>query len=331
MKKISTCLFLLSMCLVACKKDKSPDKGGDSGVLHQISFNVSGFTQTSGPVTNGVTVNSTKAVAAAPITSLITQIRYLVYKSDGTLLHQVTQKSNDPSFGVLGDKLGDGTYTIIVAGGQDQMDIYNPATFANSQLTYNPQLASFTSQGFYTIPANLFGAHYNGMKSWGDTFYKQFSLTVAGTDINQNVVLDRVVSKLTLKITDVLPPSGTFVQITVFQPLAIGFAKPITNTFSVDYNAHMDVNTYTNFVASTYCISLNTPVTVDITYYGQNPAQGGTGTVLLAEKVVTNVVLQANHETTLTGSIFGSSGTAPGGNSFGVSTTNWNPNINQPF
>jgi len=325
MKKISTCLFLLSMCLLACKKDKSPDKGGDSGVLHQISFNVSGFNQTTGPVTNGVTVNSTKAVTAAPITSLITQLRYLVYKSDGTLLHQVTQKSNDPSFGLLGDKLSDGTYTIIVAGGQDQMDIYNPATFANSQLTYNPQLASFTSQGFYTIPANLFGAHYNGMKGWGDTFYKQFSLTVAGSDVNQNVALDRVVSKLTLKITDVLPSFGSldFVQITVFEPLAIGFAKPITNTFSVDFNAHMDANSYTNFVASTYCISLNTPVTVDITYYS--------GTKLLAEKVVTNVVLQTNHETTLTGSIFGSSGTAPGGNSFSVSTSNWNPNINQPF
>ncbi|SDD63538.1 hypothetical protein SAMN05216464_102133 [Mucilaginibacter pineti] len=317
MKKVSTCLFLLSMCFLACKKDKSQGKGVDMGTTHQVSFNVSGFTQTTGPVTNSI-----KSVRAASVISTITQLRYLIYKADGTLVHQFIQASTNTGFGQISDNLANGTYTVVIAAGQDGLDIYKPEALSTGQLTYNLANMQYLDVYVYQRPP------INWVR-WGDVFYKKFSLTVTGEDINQNIAVDRIVSKLTVK----MPADGMaeyeYVRIGLNEPIAIGFQQPITNTNLVNYNfvtPEFD-NEYIHsyppgkiLTISTYCYILSNATTVEISYIPGNNT--------IARKVVTDVVLQANHETILTGSLFGNSET----NSFIVSTPGWDPlNINVPF
>ena len=98
---------------------------------------------------------------------------YYVFDSNGDWVHHAMQDSTFcDQFGIINDSLQNGTYTIIIAAGKTGLQDSNGGagtTIAQSYVTY-------------------------GGIDWQDTFFKRFSITITGSDVNQAVVLNRIVT-----------------------------------------------------------------------------------------------------------------------------------------
>lgn len=188
MNRFLSGLILLSILLASCKKDDS--KKGDSSqdqTLRKVSFNI-GFSKS----ITGTAVNSlqTNAIDSSFISNPnIVVLYYEVFDSNGDALRLTQQLSKDPGFGSYTDNLRPGTYTIVVAAGQDGLKIKplgasDLGNINNNALNYDGR--------------PLYG-------SFGDTFYKKFTITVSDTDIIKEVSLDRIVTQVEINILDAIP------------------------------------------------------------------------------------------------------------------------------
>lgn len=314
MKKILYNSIIFCMVLTACKKDHKTAQGG----TQKVTFNV-GFSQTMGEFNPNATSNKLRVNSAdTSVTNYVNTIFYMVFKADGTLLHNIKQTTADAGFGSYTDNLQAGTYTVAIAAGKG---------------------LTITKEGNLDVqkisPSDAF--------STGNFFFKKIQVTVAGSDINQSVSLTRAMSKLVLKTNDLIPNGATYARLTISCPLGITREFQLSTERGAPVGSlGQDVILFGGHVGKlgtpplpngvklemSYFFIYYAPLTVDIEVARAD--EHGAIDPLYGKKTISNVTGAPNSITTLSGNLFGGNGT--GDNSFKIAIdTTWNTPINQGF
>lgn len=274
MKKFLLLALSVSIFIFSCKKD---NKNGP-GTKYKVQFNVSGFSQQIvGVASKNKQINGFHADQAAPLTYAIDQLHYYAYNSSSdSLVSVVNQDSTFANFGTIDDYLLPGTYFIVIAGSKAGDTYDSGPVYKDADIRATPG-------------------------TWPDTFSQVFSLTIGTQPINQDVTLKRIVGKLSVLITDKLPATASTLSITFNDASYYQFS---TGTLSVQpgsltYSIPASAIGIANFKKSLLMLNIVSPFTVLIS------CADSTGKVL-GQSTITNVTIQQNTETVLSGSLFGS-------------------------
>jgi len=280
MKKAVLYVAAAAMFLFSCKKDHSGSKDNPAQKLYQVNLNLSGFTETiSNSTKSKLQVNDLKTNA---VTDYLKELYYIVYGSNGVVLHSLTQDSTTANFGNISDNLPSGTYTVAIAAGQ-------------SGLTKGTD-ASKEDFLFYTP---------NG-SPWKDTFFNKFQLIVSASNINQTVTVSRLVGQLEVNIEDAIPVAASKMEITVTsESYNFLFSTGLPDSsfpFIMSTTIPGAVKGTTNYKLDNILLNTYTPFTVKIVCYDA-------ASKALATALVSNVTCEKNRKTILSGKLFGSSNT----------------------
>lgn len=211
MKKIL--YFLSAIILVAgCKKETSNGKQTvpSAAVTHALNFSISDF----GLTTGNLTTNSIQAT-----TTLKDQIKYLQYAVfEGSVkdysmaepLYRSQQHAGtEQNFGLIRDSLQDGRFSICFVG-------TNNLGVIQSQ---SPPVS-----GGATINRPTFLLDYKSLTS--NMFYAFIDTTVAGKPLDKPVTMRRMVSKVTIHLSDAIPTNAAkFVLTFVDYPPGLDLAS----------------------------------------------------------------------------------------------------------
>lgn len=167
------------LLLFACQKSgqDSTTPIPEDGKKFAVNFNVSGTMQ-----------QASGEFARVVDSSLLQNAQLLVYTSfdpnTGKLQKAIIKKNTDPTFGQFTDSLPKGRYLIAVTAIKDS--IYSRQTIYNESVVFR----------------------YPG----SDAFYKKIVVNVDST-VNENMVLERVVSKLALTVKGKVPNNARTIVI----------------------------------------------------------------------------------------------------------------------
>jgi hypothetical protein len=280
MKKALLLSAIAALFLFSCKKDQSASKL--TGKKYKISFNLSNFTsgQKSFALRRGARTMAVGDTVDAPVA--LDLLYYIVYDNIGHAVKvPLVQDSTMTNMGMITDSLPPGTYTFAFIGGKKGLTDNNYGFIAEA------------------------GFGYPGSK-WQDTFWDYFSLTVDNTNISKNVTLKRVVGKLELLILDNIPanadsmimtinPEAQYMWNDIGQPQGMP-GQTVTYSMAIPAGA----KGHPNFWMCRLIGNTAIPFTVDITCKdGSNQA--------IAHATATNVTVQANTRTILSGNLFSTS------------------------
>lgn len=200
--------------LFSCKKSAnsdiaSPTAAIDHSKTQAVSFNLSGFTGGSEPLSS-----HSRTVNAMGVTALKDQVKYLYYFAYAvdvntaiTLQKKIVQKSTDPGFGTIKDVLPSGKYTIYFFGGQAEGD----AKLVNKNTGAGPLEPIF----------------YYKDSTVNESFWKKLDITVNAPK-DTSVVLTRAVSKVTVKLTDAIPADAATIKMLITD-FPVGFDLNLGN------------------------------------------------------------------------------------------------------
>ena len=274
MKKALLLALLVAVVLISCKKDNK----NSPGTKYKVQFNVSGFSQQIvGVASKNKQINGFYADQAAPVTFAIDVLHYYAYDSSGKLVSVINQDSTFSSFGIIDDSLQPGTYSIVIAGSKAGVNYNSGTLYTNGYI------------GGYSGP-------------WEDTFFQEFSLTVGTQPINQNVTLKRIVGKLSVLITDKLPATASTLSINVTDAFNYYFSVQTPSNlgqYTATYTIPASAISIANYKQSVIMLNTISPFTAVIS------CADATGK-MLGQSTVTNVTVQQNTETVLSGALFGS-------------------------
>ena len=284
MKNLFPYIIIISLALSACKKDKhaTPIATGDK---FAISFNVSGFSQVIGPVTNGsqnnLAVQSTSHTTQA-LKDVLNTLRYRIYNSSNVLIRDSSQSSALGNFGTIRDSIPAGNYTAIFMGNVSGVD---NTYFYNAVLGVTGQLG---------------------------TYYKKISFTVVNSSSHQDVVLDQLDGVYEIHLKDTIPANVSSIQIGETDNYAKYSLDNATRTPIAGPAAQVSLiipsgsYTRTNFVYKGYIRNTGNPITITLT-------AGSGGTPVIAKKTLTGLIFHPSTKTIITGKLFGSSTVNSGG------------------
>ena len=223
------------------------------------------------------------------------------FKADGTAQYNVSQLRDDPTtyetFGEFSCDLPVGDYTMVVIGSA------------------------------CTVPFNLISptsATLMDEKLW-DSFVATQEVHVTGTDaVDLSATLNRIVSRCCVSTTDVRPEEVTKVRMTFpaggrdFSP-STGLAT-VNTGFSNSITLPNAAGTTSSF--ATYLFLASDEQTMGVTLETLDDDDN-----VVFSTTVSDVPLQRNRQTILTGKLFSADA---GAGSFTIETT-WLPNLNVPF
>jgi len=272
MKKGILFFTLTIIFLFSCKKEHKSSPQGDVK-KYKVSFNVQGFTSTVTGSTSKLQTNTLKTAADEPLSSNADIFYYNVYKTNTrTLVNFISQLKTDPDFGKISDSLPAGTYDIFMAAGKT---------------------------GFYSIGGNL---NY-GTGNWQDTFSDKFTLTVAGSDVSQNVTLSRMDAQLEIDFSDIIPLNAQTIDVVLdkeyieYDPFLDSPTKP--GTVKITTVVPASAKGAANFQIRD--IVLNTLDNFGVTVNCYDSAHNR-----IAYRFISGVHCQKNTRTVISGAIFGS-------------------------
>lgn len=312
MKKNITWCLLLCLFVFACKKDHSKNTGSDSKT-YKVNFNISGFTQQILNSEKKLNVNA-NSQSSSSLAGNVEVILYDVFDSANKLVHTITQTPDNTNFGTISDNLPAGNYTIVVVAGKDGL------TQADM-----PPLTNIPPYSIYYIDSLTVSSF--GNYQWKDTFYKKTTLTVTGSDVNQSITLDRIVSQLEVNIQDVIPANAKTITYTYYSEYfyfsllgsvpVLGNWKGSNNEVERSFTLPDSVIGKTNLKFSYIVCNTVVPLTnVTINCYDASSK-------IIGQAMINNVTMQVNKKTILSGKLFGSQ------NSFNVSIDPvWDPSKN---
>ncbi|MDN5286996.1 MAG: hypothetical protein JWR38_3270 [Mucilaginibacter sp.] len=269
MKRYIPFIILLFLCLTGCKNDKQ-NTPSPSGKTYKIVFNASSSSQSINS-TGAKVVNSLKTNAVGPVSSSAKRLYYIVYDSSGKLVHEIGQDSTVSDFGRIADDLPAGTYTCYFGAGQNY---------------------------FYSTIASSTFLNYRGLgipPTWEDWFYKKITLTITDSNINQDVVLERMVGQLQLNIEDAIPASVLSISITTIGELAFYDYLQGAFTHSQDIETFVGIPT-ANYKPTLLIGNTATPISIKITCYDSKG--------VVAQRTISNVQFTKNVKTILSGKLF---------------------------
>lgn len=312
MKKILFAICLGVVVFVSCKKDYTKDNG-PSTQTQKVTFKL-GFSKSVGSFQTNSLKTTYSTTPDTALSNHIDVIYYMVFDSNGGKVHDITQLSSDASFGSYTDNLQPGTYTVAVAAGKTGLLIY-PGILSQQYL--------FCGVIYPTVSGDYLPGPFDK-----DAFFNKSTVTVGTTALNQNISLNRIVSKLVVNINDAIPVNTASLQLTLSYYANEYFigdgSTAVYNTptktysyYAYSYNVANSDWGKTNYQLSTLFL-YGSPFTADI------------GT-LTADKVVTNVTGQANKVTLLSGNLFGGAGASNTGSFTTLVDTTWNTPIVKTF
>ena len=295
--------------LSACKKDavKKPTGPGKTSITFAL-----GFTQSTGGFNGAANITKSKfgphtLAVDTSLTKYASVIYVGVYASDGTQLFLTKQLSTDTVFGKVNYNLSPGNYTVTFAAGQSGMIEADGNKLSGAAFWYQdgPPRQPYI---------------------WKNSFFQKINLTVGNTAINQTVNLKRIDSQIIVNIEDAVPANAKFI---FFGVLDNQSEPSIQSAFSIGTGSYRTGSSmgylFTNtpldtaLTPGTKNIKLMIPVLGDSkpfsvaiyafdklpppTYEG-NPYTGN----IIASAFITNVNVQAGHQTILSGKLFGGNG-----------------------
>lgn len=276
----------LALGLLAASCTKSEDtpqlKKQETAKKYAVTFNTSGFSQ---EVTD-LSKSKGNSISAA-LKDHTNEFFYLVYDATGKEVsrqNQSYENKNNPNYGIVKDSLPAGTYTVVMVASKQYFTINR----------YNDEILKY-------FPLNEAFFHYDHRNAeyirpkGDDTFYKKFSLTVSNAPITQKIILDRIVGKLEIKITDysIDPNYSYYVYVPDETPgFYLNSGLPYRKVEDGDSASPAAIPgeglTY-------YILNTSTPMNVVIIYR----KNGEYATVI--KKVIKNVQVYKNKKTILTG------------------------------
>ena len=195
MKKSLPLLFLVLICFFGCKKDhssiiKSSEK------RYKVSLNVSNFEQQRAEFSLKHQIQSVKHTTSdtVGVSTYLDVLYYYVFDQGGHIVNEIAQDSTMANFGLISDSLQTGTYNVILAAGK-------------SGLGATPGVPGLNISRAYIS--------YGGI-DWEDTFFEKFTLEVGTGNLDRDVTLHRIVSKLELNILDAIPDSVSTINMDVW-------------------------------------------------------------------------------------------------------------------
>jgi hypothetical protein len=199
-------LSCIAICIVvsSCKKDSTQKLNSPevNTILHEVSFTVPGFEST----TQGLTTNSVGQ--SALLKNQIKYLHFVIYKEyEDTrgpddphfeqnpqfardAIRDIIQKSTDANFGTFKDSLSEGKYWFFIVGDQLAGKIYGERTHG-------------TAGNYWTLPFY----HLDNSLLTSGIYFNAFDTTI-NAPISKTVTLKRMVSKITVHITDAIPANA---------------------------------------------------------------------------------------------------------------------------
>ena len=304
MKNVLISFTLISIVLLSCKKENHNQTTSPDIKLYPVGFSVSGTNQQIVPI-DQKSKTKVNAVVGSD-SSAINRLIYRVYDSSNTLKKTITINKGEPRFGSFQDSLAAGSYTAVFVG------VIDVDKFRDNGTSFY-YFDSTTSDEFSL-----------------ETFYKKINFVVGSSNIQQNVVLQRINSQLQLIIKDEIPADITRISVYVTKGLGdyYSYLDAVVSDETYQYlgaSVTSDKIGTTNFTITSApsLLANGTPATVQITTYGSD------GDTPASRKTINNVTLQPNKLTILTGNLFTPDSNP---NSFSVSyNTIYNPDITQGY
>lgn len=199
MKTIYTYTLLICLAFFSSCQEEAETLPANN-TKYQVKFNASGFTQTTHPFSSTMAVN-------APNPANIKHLIYVVYNSQDVEVSRQHQIVGSPvgspyyaeKLGCVTDSLLAGRYTVYIIASAANLNLN---TFRAPAMPFvkNSGYDAFFN---YTLELPIEDDEYwfNSTYRTKDTFMKKIELDVT-SDKTQDVVLDRIVSKLELNILD---------------------------------------------------------------------------------------------------------------------------------
>ncbi|WP_207536303.1 FimB/Mfa2 family fimbrial subunit [Desertivirga arenae] len=265
MKKTLPLLSLaLVLVLFACKKSSKTEAQPEEK-LYPVTFSASEFQQSTKGMQSTLATDSAKKV--------LKKIIYAVFNSNGTLLRTIAQDVNtSPNFGTIVDSLPAGNYT---------------ATFMAS-----------TGDLSYNILSTL--SNTNVYNDNNDLFANKATFTVSGPLVNQNIVLNRIVGKLTIVLKDIIPANVS--------QLVVEYLDGSHYYPSREENYNLEQKTYYYNITSLDRASANYTITnfvlPNLTSTNIHIRAYTSTNTLVVDRTINNVALSRNKETIVTGALF---------------------------
>lgn len=276
MKKVLLLTAVPILLLFSCKKENSRTAGtSSSSAKYKVTFNVVNFKI--GKSTFALRPKGSTMASSDTLTALNTyfdELDYIVYDDLRNTVKRKIQDSTMANMGSITDSLPPGTYRITIVAGKKGLAIRD----------------NFFSD-------NDFG--YGG-KSWQDTFFDSFMITISDAPVNQNVTLSRAIGKLELQILDTMPVNADSLVLTVYQDayghdlfVNVPMTGYITSRFSVPIPA--SAKGQPNFTMDRLIGGFDCPVTITCKK---------TDNTVIASKGVQDVYFSPNERTILSGDLF---------------------------
>jgi|GEM_PF-2320748 len=268
MKKLPllACVVLL---LFSCKKSESLDENNlKEPELIPVSFSADDFTQ---EIKDGTKISDTVSAK-----NVIRYLYYYVFEAEGGTgkIREIRQfKDTTANFGQIKDLLPPGTYHFVFIGSVNKVQTIN--------------IKSFSSSYFYITT--------------GDYFYKRRTLTVSQSPVNEDIILERIIGKLTVKLKDKVPQNVSNMRYYFkFSPFYYFDGQtPVYPARNPNiFQARLSPGTLFKPVSS---VNVNTKMPFDVVIRAFTADN-----VLVKEKIVRDVTVSRNRETVLTGYLFSS-------------------------
>lgn len=320
MKKILTIISVICVTFLSCKKDAKQGSTHDEH-LYKVSFSTSGFTQQYSPFQlNSLHTTSADVIESPDTTATVRKLYYSVYDSNGILVHSIDQRAGQAGFGTINDNLVAGQYTVVFIGATDDTSAtfnvnYVKSVFGRRNALRSAWLYYQTNGGVVT--------------NVKESFYREVSLTVSGSNVNQSIKLNRIVGELQVNIEDAIASNAARITLgldTSSYYFSIANSNPVLflNHVTLTYPIPDSLKGTTGYNISYYMMNTIKPFRVTLSCYDNSNN-------VIAQKIISNVRCIDNRVTILTGNLFGGSGTTGAGIGVAADTT-WSTNvINQSF
>jgi hypothetical protein len=281
--------FMIATAIVSCSKKADLVENIQSDKLYDVKFSVSTFnTEIVGlGVLSSLSIdNSSGTTVTNALGDQIASLEYVIYNSSGVMVKNATQANSLATFGSISEQLPAGDYKMYIVGSTTPFNIIPKENI--SQLFITPSI--------YNI---------------GDWFVKTIDLKVTEQMQLQNLILDRVVGKIEVQITDAIPANTAKITLSSTSASWIHFSSPYERSTEVrtveTILSSADIGK-TDYKVSSFVIPLTTgSITSDVSIRAYN-ASGS----LIADKIVKDVKVEKNKKTIMTGKLFTSTSSTAG-------------------
>lgn len=323
MKKLLPILILFCACQKEDVSDlkKNVTDTEKSEELHAVTFNLSGFTQHTEPISGGRMAGKTRLKATeAPCPDcpgsrydydecFWRAIKYYAYEEEtGDLVRTQTSTYGSEDYGRFTDSLPAGNYDIIFVMCRGELTDYD---WGLDWVQVGPAIHYSSKFDEAVLTGYAYGAGGADLTSIGgmpDLFFKRIKLEVSGDIVIDDVELPRVVGGIEVRLTDdSFPDDLLYLNLKYSTHERFKFNEgAITIDSGLAYNQYWEAElTDSGYYMSEYIMpdTETGKFTTDVEIAAYRGEIGGPHD-MIAHKVIHDVEIETNKKTVLTGKLF---------------------------